>query len=65
MSDEFLRNHPIFKANLPSLYMTPTHYEFRLPQDRNFDHYIAYAFKCLEQLSFWQAKTYTLLSISI
>ena len=24
MTDEFLRTHPNFKANLPSLYMTPT-----------------------------------------
>ena len=43
MSDEFLRNHPNFKANLPSLYMISTQYKFRFPQDRNFDHYIAYA----------------------
>ena len=56
MSDEFLRTHPNFKANLPSLYMTPTQYKFRFPQDRNFDHYVAYASKSLEQLSFWQAK---------
>ena len=54
MSDEVLRTHPIFKANLPSLYMTPTQYKLR--QDRNFDHYVAYASKSLEQLSFWQAK---------
>ena len=56
MSDEFLRTHPNFKANLPSLYMTPTTNKFRFPQDRNFDHYVAYASKSLEQLSFWQAK---------
>ena len=56
MSDEFLRTHPSFKANHPSLCMTPTTYKFRFPQDRNFDHYVAYASKSLEQLSFWQAK---------
>ena len=43
MTDEFLRTHPNFKANLPSLYKTPTTYKFRFPQDRNFDHYVAYA----------------------
>ena len=52
--DEFLRTHPNFKANLPSLYMTPTSYKFRFPQDRNFDHYVAYASKNLPQLAFWQ-----------
>ena len=56
MSDEFLRTHPNFKANLPSLCMTPTTYKFRFPQDRNLDHYVAYASKSLEQLSFWPAK---------
>ena len=58
MSDDFffLRTHPNFKTNLPSLYMTPTQYNFRFPQDRNFDHYVAYASKSLEQFSFWQAK---------
>ena len=55
MTDEFLRNYPNFKANLP-FYMTPTQYRFHFPQDCNFDHYIAYASKSLEQLSFWQAK---------
>ena len=54
MTDEFLRTHPNFKANLPSLYMTPTTYKFRFPQDRNFDHYVAYASKNLPQLAFWQ-----------
>ena len=54
MTDEFLRTHPNFKANLPSLYMTPTTYKFRFPQDRNFDHYVAYASKNLPQLVFWQ-----------
>ena len=54
MTDEFLRSHPNFKANLPSLYMTPTTYKFRFPQDRNFDHYVAYASKNLPQLAFWQ-----------
>ena len=54
MTDEFLRTHPNFKANLPSLYMTPTTYKFRFPQDRNFDHYVAYASKNLPQLTFWQ-----------
>ena len=54
MRDEFLRTHPSFKANLPSLYMTPTTYKFRFPQDRNFDHYVAYASTNLPQLAFWQ-----------
>ena len=36
--------------------MIPTTYKFRFPQDRNFDHYVAYASKSLEQFSFWQAK---------
>ena len=54
MTDEFLRTHPNFKANLPSLYMTPTTYKFRFPQDRNFDHYVAYASKILPQLAYWQ-----------
>ena len=54
MTDEFLRTHPNFKANLPSLYMTPTSYKFRFPQDRSFDHYIAYASKNLPQLAYWQ-----------
>ena len=56
MSDEFLRTHPNFKANLPSLYTTPTQYKFRFPLDRNVDHHVAYTSKSLEQLSFWQAK---------
>ena len=56
MSNEFLRTHPNFKANLLSLYMTPTTYKLRFPRDRNFDHYVAFASKSLEQLSFWQAK---------
>ena len=54
MTDEFLRTHPNFKANLPSLYMTPTTYNIRFPQDRNFDHYVAYASKNLPQLAYWQ-----------
>ena len=54
MTDEFLRTHPNFKANLPSLYTTPTCYKFRFPPDRNFDHYVAYASKNLPQLAFWQ-----------
>ena len=54
MPDEFLRTHPKFKANLPSIYMTPTSYNFRFPQDRNVDHYVAYASKNLPQLAFWQ-----------
>ena len=33
MTDEFLRTHPNFKANLPSLYMTPFTYKFRFLQD--------------------------------
>ena len=48
MTDEFLRTHPNFKANLFSLYMTPTTYKFRFPEDRNFDHYVAYASKTLK-----------------
>ena len=63
MTDEFLRTHPNFKANLPSLYMTPTTYNIRFPQDRNFDHYVAYASKNLPQLAYWQS--YSLLSIPI
>ena len=55
MFDDFLRNHPKFKANLPPLFMTLTQYKLHFPQDCNFDHYIAYASKNLEQLSFWQA----------
>ena len=43
MSDEFLRTHLSFKANLSSLYKSPTQNEFCFPQERNFDHYIAYA----------------------
>ena len=54
MTDEFLRTHLNFKANLPSLYMTPTTYKFRFHQDRNFDHYVAYASKPLPQLAYWQ-----------
>ena len=54
MTDEFPRTHLNFKANLPSLYMTPTSYKFGLPQDRNFDHYVAHASKNLPQLAFWQ-----------
>ena len=56
MTDELLPTHPSFQANLPSLYMTPTTYIFSFPQDRNFDHYYAYASNILEQLSFWQSK---------
>ena len=47
---EFLRTHPKFKANLPSLYMTSA------LRDRNFDQYVTYASKNLEQVSFWQNK---------
>ena len=35
--------------------MTPTVYKLRIPQERNFDHYLAYASKNLVQL-FWQTK---------
>ena len=56
VSDEFLLTHPKIKTNLTSLYMTPTTYKFCFPQDRNFDHYVAYASKILEQLAFLQAK---------
>ena len=55
-TDEFLRTHHLFNANLASLYMSPTTYKFRFPKDRNFDHYAAYASKNLEQLSIWQNK---------
>ena len=54
MNDELDRNHPNFKANLPALFMTLTTYKFRFPQDHNCDHFVAYASKNLEQLSFWQ-----------
>ena len=54
MTDEFLRTHPNLKANLPTLYMIPTSYKFRFPQDRSFDHYVAYASKNLPQLAYWQ-----------
>ena len=50
-TEEFLRTHPHFKANLPSLYITPTTNKIRFPQNRNFDHYVAYTSKKLEQLS--------------
>ena len=56
MTDEIHRTHLNFKPNLPSLYMTPTTYKFRFPQDRNFDHYVADASKKLEQISFWHNK---------
>ena len=36
--------------------MIPTTYEFRFPQDRNFDHFVACAPKNLEQFSFWHNK---------
>ena len=49
MTDEFLRTQPNFKANLTSLHTTPTTFK-----DENFDYYVAYAFKNLEQLSTWQ-----------
>ena len=45
MTDEFLRTYPKYKSNLPSLYITQTTYKFPFPQDRNFDHYAAYACK--------------------
>ena len=32
--------------------MTPTTYKFRVPQDLNFDHYVAYAAENTEQLFF-------------
>ena len=56
MTDEFLRTHSNLKANLPSLYMTPTTYKFRFPQERKSDHYVPYASTNLEQLSSWQNK---------
>ena len=48
LTDEFPHTHPRFKANLPSLFMTPTTYKFR-QRDRIFDHYGS---RNLEQLSF-------------
>ena len=48
MTDDFLRTHPHFKTNVPSLYMTPTTFELRFPKNRNFDQYVAYASKNLE-----------------
>ena len=45
MTDEFFRTH--LKADLLSLYMTPTTYKFRFSQERKFDHYVAYAPKNL------------------
>ena len=55
MSGELLRTNPNFKANPFSL--CDSHYiQISFSQDRNFDHYAAYASKSLEQLSFWQAK---------
>ena len=48
LTDELLRTHLNFKTNFSSLNMTPTTYKFRYPQDRNFDHYGAYASKNFE-----------------
>ena len=56
MTDEFLRNHLNFKAIFSVLYMTLTTYKVRFPQDRNCDHFVAYASKNLDQLSIWQQK---------
>ena len=56
MTDEVLRTQLNFKAYLHSLYTTPFTYKFPLPQDRNFDQFVAYASKNLEQFSFWQQK---------
>ena len=36
--------------------MTPETYKFRNLQDRNYDHYVTYASKRSEQLSFWETK---------
>ena len=44
---ELLRALPIFEANLLSFYMTPTLYKLRFPQNRKFDHCVAYASKIL------------------
>ena len=49
MIDEYLRTQPNFKAYLP-LNMTPNTCKFRFPQDRYFDHYVAYTSKILEPL---------------
>ena len=56
VSPEFLQKHPEFKPNLPALYMTPTSYKFRIPQDRSTDHYITYASRNMSQLQYWQEK---------
>ena len=58
MTNKFLRTHPNLKANLPSLYMTPTTYKFRFPQDQYFDQYVAYASKNLEQFLSWQKNAF-------
>ena len=47
--------HPL-KTPSQTNTITDTTYNFRFPQDRTFDHYVAYASKSLEQLFFWQAK---------
>ena len=55
MTDEVLRTHYHFKMPISLLlYMTPTRYKIRFPQDLNFDHYVAYGSKNLEQLYCWQ-----------
>ena len=56
MTDEFLRTFPYFRVNLPCSSMTPTRHKVGFRQDRNFDHYVAYASQNLEQLSFWLTK---------
>ena len=35
--------------------MTPSTYNFRIPQNRNYDHYVVYGSKKPEQHSFWQS----------
>ena len=65
MTVEFLRTHPNFKANRSSLYITPTTCKFRFPQDRNFEHYLAYTSLNLKQLSFWQNELIHYLPIPI
>ena len=52
----FIELHPNFKPNLISLYLTPTNYKFKLTNNRRDDHYVAYASRQLNQLTFWQSK---------
>ena len=56
MTDAILRIHLNCKAKLPSSYMTATTSKFRLLKDRNIDHYVRYASKNSEPLSFGHTK---------